>query len=83
MSDIDGLIEIGYYKGEMDFGIKGTVAELTLEEMNKLRIMTMVAIAQAENTWHTAQEKKEEKGAKPPNPIDTLEPNTELSENEQ
>ena len=84
MSNIDSLVQIGYYKGEMDFGVKGTVAELTIEEMNELRIMTMVAVAQAENMWRTAQEKKEEnKASEAINPLDNLEPNTELSENEQ
>lgn len=45
------LISIGYEKGEMDFSISGLVGELSLEEMGKLREMTMVAIGIAEDMF--------------------------------
>ena len=37
--------------GQWDFGISGGIAFLTLEEMNKLRAMTMVAVGTAEEMF--------------------------------
>ncbi|HDZ18848.1 hypothetical protein LCGC14_0641350 [marine sediment metagenome] len=45
------FISIGYDKGEMDFSVNCSIADLTLKEFDELRIMTMVAIGQAENMW--------------------------------
>lgn len=59
MADLEHLIQVGYYKGEMDFGVRSTVAELTYEQMNELRIMTIVAIGQMEAMWSRAQEEKD------------------------
>jgi hypothetical protein len=47
MADLDYLLQVGYYKGEMDFGVRGTVAKLTYEQMREFREMTIVAIGQA------------------------------------
>ena len=53
------LIEIGYDKnGELDFGILATVQELTLEQMNELRQMIIVAIYVAEDIWRRERERK-------------------------
>ena len=37
--------------GQWDFGISAGIAFLTLEEMNKLRAMTMVAVGTAEEMF--------------------------------
>lgn len=50
------LISVGYHKGEMDFGVNGDIRDLTHEQMNELRIMTMVAIGQAEEMWSRKNE---------------------------
>jgi hypothetical protein len=52
------LITIGWHKSEMDFGINCSVATLTAEEMNELRIMAMVAISRAEMMWEKEQIEK-------------------------
>lgn len=52
------IITVGYHKGEMDFGVNGSITELNLEQMNELRIMTMVAIGQAESIWRRYREDK-------------------------
>jgi len=49
------FIEVGYHKGEMDFGVNCSISDLSLKEFNELRIMTMVAIGQAENMWSRDQ----------------------------
>lgn len=45
------LITIGYYRGEMDFGVNCSVEDLPLEELKKLREMIVVAIWCAEDMW--------------------------------
>ncbi len=55
------LITIGYYKGEMDFGVNCSVAGLSLKELNELREMIIVAIWSAEDMWRRNQ--KEEIGS--------------------
>lgn len=50
------LITIGYHKGEMDFGVNCSISDMTLEEFNELRIMTIVAIGQAESMWRRNNE---------------------------
>ena len=47
----DPLLAVGYYKGEMDFEISGTVQTLSIEELYELRNMIIVAIWQAEDSW--------------------------------
>lgn len=50
------LITVGYYKGEMDFGVLASIGELTIDQMDQLRIMTMVAVGQAEQMWARAKD---------------------------
>ncbi len=50
------LITIGFDKnGEADFGIRGDLAELSLEKLNELRAMIPVAIWCAEDMWKRNQ----------------------------
>ena len=49
------IITVGYHKGEMDFGVNCSIDNLTLKQMNELRIMTMVAIGQAERMWEQSR----------------------------
>lgn len=53
------IISVGYFKGEMDFGVKASICDLSYEQMNELRAMTMVAIGQAESMWARAREKSQ------------------------
>ena len=48
-------LSVGMHKGEMDFGVNGSVAELSQEKMQEFRAMTMVAIGIAEDMWRRAQ----------------------------
>jgi len=48
-------LEVGYKKGEMDFGINMSIKELSLEEMKKFREMCCVAIHVAEESWAEAR----------------------------
>ncbi|NQT22988.1 MAG: hypothetical protein HQ579_06065 [Candidatus Omnitrophica bacterium] len=52
---MEKLITIGYNKSEMDFGVNGSVAELSLEELRKMREMIIVAIWCAEDMWRRNQ----------------------------
>ncbi len=45
------LISVGYYKGEVDFGVNCSIAELSIEELKKIREMIIVAIWCAEDMW--------------------------------
>ena len=58
------IISIGRHKGEMDFGVNVSIGDLTLKEMDELRIMTMVAVGQAESMWRRYQEERPENKAK-------------------
>lgn len=40
----------------MDFGINASIYDLTLEQMNELRIMTFVAIGEAHSMWSRAMQ---------------------------
>ncbi len=48
------IITIGFHKGEIDFGVNASIGDLTQDQMDKLRIMTMVGIGQAEQMWARA-----------------------------
>ena len=63
MKDELKFISIGYHKGEMDFGVNASIGDLSIEEFNQLRIMTIVAIGQAENMWRDARYKMPENQA--------------------
>ncbi len=53
----DTIITIGYDKNhEMDFGIRGDVLEMSIDQMNELRVMLMVAIGTTEGMFRRANE---------------------------
>lgn len=52
------LISIGWGKGEMDFGVNCSVSDLSIVQMNQLRIMTFVAIGEAHRMWRDASGKR-------------------------
>ena len=62
----DNLITIGrdYKYGGFDFGVRGDIQDLTVEEMNQLRAMIVVAIGTAEDIWRRANEKRSQAGQK-------------------
>jgi len=45
------ILSVGYYKGEIDFGVNAEIADFTYEQMKEFREMCMVAIGQAEMMW--------------------------------
>lgn len=49
---------VGLHKGEMDFGVSGTVADLSYEQMRQLREMIVVGIGTCESMWRAAQQRK-------------------------
>lgn len=63
MTKEQNIITVGFHKGEMDFGVNASIADLSLADMNQLRIMTMVAIGQAESMWRHARESAPENQA--------------------
>lgn len=56
--DENSFLNVGYHKGEMDFGVNTSVADLTYKQMKELREMTIVAIGQMERMWGDAQQKE-------------------------
>lgn len=52
------IFTVGYHKGEMDFGVNGSIQDLSYEQMRAFREMVVVGIGQAEQMWGRAQEKK-------------------------
>lgn len=51
----DAIITIGFDKnGQADFGIRGDIVDLSLEDMNELRRMIPVAIGVAEDMFRRA-----------------------------
>ncbi len=57
MSDKQDLISIGYYNGEIDFAVNGSVINLTQEQMHELRAMIVVAIGTMEDMWRLEQQR--------------------------
>lgn len=52
MKQEDILISFGFDKyGDADFGVRGDIGQLSLEQMNKLRAMIPVGIWQAEDMF--------------------------------
>jgi len=47
---------VGLHKGEMDFGVSGSVIDLSHEEMRRLREMIVVGIGVLEQTWRHANQ---------------------------
>lgn len=54
----DPYFSVGIHKYEMDFGVSGAVADLSYEEMRKLREMIVVGIGVCEQMWRSSQENK-------------------------
>jgi hypothetical protein len=44
--------------GDWDFSVSGEIAELTLEDMDELRKMTMVAVGVVEEMFHRGHMKR-------------------------
>ena len=60
-------ITISKEKGEMDFGVNCSIVDLTHDEFNELRIMTMVAIGQAERMYSNHNSPKAHEALTQPN----------------
>lgn len=56
--ELEQILTVGYHKGEMDFGVNGSIADLTREEMRNFREMVVVAIGQAEQMWGRSWQEK-------------------------
>ena len=62
------FFSVGLHKGEMDFGVNGSVVNLTYKQMKELREMLVVGIGQLEQMWGRAQQMKNPSGeSKSPN----------------
>lgn len=48
---MNNIITIEYKNGEFDFGINTNIKDLSLQQMNDLRVTLVVAISQVENMW--------------------------------
>ena len=57
------LFQVGWHKGECDFGVSAVFTELSYEQMKEWREMVVVAIGVAEDIWRRAQEEKPENRA--------------------
>lgn len=55
MDDKQNILTVGWYRGEVDFGVRATIQSLSQEEMDEFRAMCMVAIGTAEDMWRKAQ----------------------------
>ncbi len=56
MSQFKDIIAIGFDKnGEADFRVTASIAELSVDRMNNLRSMIVVAIGTAEDMWRREQ----------------------------
>lgn len=59
MSVKESLLAVGFDKnGGFDFGVNCSVADLSYEQMTKLRAMTVVAIGSMEDMWRREQAAK-------------------------
>ena len=59
MSVEHDFLKVGKDKnGELDFGIRASVCDLTYEEMTKLRAMICAAIGTMEHMWRREQQRK-------------------------
>lgn len=55
------LLSVGWYKGEMDFSINGSVSNLSHKDLKDFREMIIVAIWCAEDMWRRNHESEAEK----------------------
>ena len=60
MTNKEDILTVGENKGEMDFGVRSSIADLTYEEMQEFRATCMVAIGVAEDMWRDAQRRLNE-----------------------
>lgn len=63
---MENILTVGYHKGEMDFGVNGSIRDLTYPQMKEFREMCVVALGQAENMWRSSQEEKHPVGTNTP-----------------
>ena len=56
------IFSVGFHKGEMDFGVNGSICDLTYEQMKNFREMIVVGIGQAESMWRNSQQEKHPAG---------------------
>ncbi len=56
----ENIISVGKKKGEWDFSVRATIAELSFEEMNQLRAMIIVSIGTMEGMWRRNSEQTEQ-----------------------
>lgn len=45
------IFSVGFHKGDMDFGLSSTIANLTYEQMRDFREMAVVGLGIAEQSW--------------------------------
>lgn len=57
------FISVGWHKGEMDFSVNCSIADLSYEQMKSLREMIVVGIGQAERMWSQGQTKSSPRAA--------------------
>lgn len=62
------IITIGYYKGDMDFSVNCSIADLSYDDMKELRNITFVAIGVAHQMWSKVMEEKNPPSASLTNP---------------
>lgn len=58
MEKLEEILTVGFKKGEATHSIRSTISELSFEQMNEFRIMTMVAIGVAEDMWRRSKEQQ-------------------------
>ena len=49
------MLTIGFHKGDVDYELHADINNLTLEEMQKFRMMIPVAIGETEETWKRSE----------------------------
>ena len=60
------FISVGYHKGEMDFSVNCSVADLSYEQIKELREMIVVGIGQMESMWGRARQEEVETASERP-----------------
>lgn len=48
---MDAILTVGWQKGEIDFGVRGDIMDLTFEQMQEFRAMIVAAIGTMEEMW--------------------------------
>jgi hypothetical protein len=55
---MEPLFQVGWNKGELDFRVRCDVRSLSIEEMNKVRAMTMAGIGIMEDMFRSSLEER-------------------------